>query len=93
MLTKTLRSRTSKIHAHNDTVLEFGSIDRLESTLSVGGTSHCVNNVAVQHKVCGPHLEVVLLKVDKSKRRSCSVTETPLPIYDVSQRRGPLRGT
>ena len=57
--------------------------------MGCGGTSHRVHGTAVQHTVCGPHLEVVLPKVDKSKKRSCSVTETPLPIYNVSQRMGP----
>ena len=53
------------IHARFSTVLAFYNIDRLEGTLSGGGTSHRANGIAVQHAFCGSHLEVGLPKLDK----------------------------
>ena len=35
------------ILVHTDTSLEFDNIDRLENTLSVGGTSHRINGIAL----------------------------------------------
>ena len=78
------------IHPYTSTTLAFDNIDRIEGTLSGGGTSHCVNGIAAQPAVCGgPHPEKVLPKVDKSKQRLCAVLEEPLPIYNIGQRTGP----
>ena len=77
------------IHPRTSTTLAFDNINRIEGTLSGGGTSHRVNGIAVQPAVCGPHPEKVLPKVDKSKQRSCAVLEEPLPIYNICQRTGP----
>lgn len=77
------------IHPYKRITLAFDNIDRIEGTLSGGGTSHRVNGIAVQPAVCGPHPEKVLPKVDKSKQRSCAVVEEPLPIYNIGQRTGP----
>ena len=78
------------IHPHTDTILAFDNIDRLENTLSGGGTSHRVNGIAVQHAVYGPHPESITLpRVEKSKQRSFAHPETPLLIYNVTQRTGP----
>ncbi len=38
------------------TTLAWDNIDRLEETLSGGGTSHRVNGIAVQPMMYGPHL-------------------------------------
>ena len=38
----------SNIYPGTNTVLAFDNIDRLEGTLSGGGTSHRVNGIAVQ---------------------------------------------
>ena len=71
-------------------MLAFDNIDRLENTLSGGGTSHRVNGIAVQHAVYGPHLESITLpRVEKSKQRSFAPPETPLPISNITQRTGP----
>ena len=78
------------IHPHTDTILEFDNIDRLENTLSGGGTSHHINGIAVQHAVYGPHLEPnTLPRVEKSKQRPFAPPETPLPICNVTQRTPP----
>ena len=72
------------------TILAFDNIDRLENTLTGGGTSHCINEIAVQHAVYGPHPEPITVpRVEKSKERTLAPPDTPLPIYNVSQRTGP----
>ena len=78
------------IHPHTDTILAFDNIDRLENTLSGGGTSHRINGIAVQHAVYGPHPEPITLpRVEKSKQRSFAPPETPLPICNVTQQTPP----
>ena len=77
------------IHPYTSTTLAFDNIDRIEGTLSGGGTSHRVNGIDVQPPECGPHPEKVLPKVDKSKQRTCAVLEEPLPIYNIGQRTEP----
>ena len=78
------------IHPHTDTILVFDNIDRLENTLSGGGTSHRFNGIAVQHAVYGPHpAPITLPRVEKSKQRSFAPPETPLPICNVTQRTAP----
>ena len=73
-----------------DTILAFDNIDRLENTLSGGRTSHRINGIAVQHAVYGPHPEPITApRVEKSKQRSLAHPDTPLPIYNVTQRTGP----
>ena len=75
---------------HTDTILAFDNIDRLKNTLSGGGTSHRDNGIAVQHAVYGPHPKPISLpREGKSKQRSFAPPETPLPIYNVTQRTGP----
>lgn len=75
---------------HTDTILAFDNIDRLENTLSGGGTSHRINGIAVQHAVYGRHPEPITVPwVEKSKQRSLAPPDTPLPIYNVTQRSGP----
>ena len=77
------------ILVHTDTILAFDNIDHLENTLSGGGTSHRINGIAVQHTVYGPHPEPIAVpRVEKSKQRSLAPAETPLPIYNVTQRTG-----
>lgn len=75
---------------HTDTILAFDNIDSLENTLSGGGTSHRINGIAVQHAVYGPHPEPITVpRVEKSKQRSLAPPDTPLLIYNVTQRTGP----
>ena len=71
---------------HTDTILAFDNIDRLENTLSGGGTSHRINGIAVQHEVYGPHPEPIAVpRVEKSKQRSLAPAETPLSIFIIWQ--------
>ena len=79
----------SNIYPGTNTVLAFDNIDRLEGTLSGGGTSHRDNGIAVQPIIYGPHQEIVVSKVYKTKQRSFSAPEKPLPIYNVGKRVGP----
>ena len=80
-------SLPGNIHPHTDTILAFDIIDRLENTLSGGGTSHRIYGIAVQHAVYGPRPEPITLpRVEKSKQRSFAPPETSLPICNVTQR-------
>lgn len=79
----------NNIYPGQNTVLAFDNIDRLEGTLSGGGTSHRVNGIAVQPVTYGPHQEIVVPKVSKTKKRSFSAPEEPLPIYNIGKRVGP----
>ena len=60
----------SNIQPHVFTNLAWDNIDRLEETISGGGTSHRVNGLAVQRKVYGPENKTNLAKTPKSKKRS-----------------------
>ena len=79
----------SNIYPHVFTTLVWDNIDRLEETLSGGGTSHRVNGIAIQPEFIGPRLEVPKPKVMKSKKRSISTEELPLPEYNAGERVGP----
>jgi len=70
---------------HTGTILAFDNIDRLENTLSGGGTSYHINGIAVQHAVYGPYPEPITVpRVEKAKQRSLAPPGTPLPIYNVT---------
>ena len=79
----------SNIYPGTNTVLAFDNIDRLEGTLSGGGTSHRVNGIAVQPVTYNLHQKIVVPKVDKTKKRSFSSPEEPLRIYNVGSELGP----
>ena len=70
----------SNVYPGTNTVLAFGNIDRLEGTLSRGGTSHQVSGIAVQPATYDLHWKIVVPKVDKTKKRAFSAPEEPLPI-------------
>ena len=65
----------SNIYPGTNTVLAFDNIDRLKGTLSGGGTSHWVNDIAVQPVTYGPDQKIVVPKVEKTKKRSFSAPE------------------
>ena len=72
------------IKAHISTSLAWDNIDRLEETLSGGGTSHRVNGIAIQARHLGPDLPPAQATpvITKSKQRSLEVVnECDLPIY------------
>ena len=73
------------------TTLAWENIDRLEETLSGGGTSHRVNGIAVQAVHFGPQLPPASVPaMVKSKKRSIdTVDDANLPIYNAGNRRGP----
>ena len=64
------------------TSLAWDNIDRLEETLSGGGTSHCVNGIAIQSK--GLHEDGsglrLLPEVQKTNRRSILAESGVIPI-------------
>ncbi len=66
-----------------------GHIDRLEETLSGSGTSHRVNGIAIQPAFIGPMLPPAKTTIPKTKRRSISHDELPLPHYNAGERMGP----
>ena len=73
------------------TTLPWDNIDRLEQTLSGGGTSHRVNGIAVQAVHFGPQLPPAAVPaMVKSKKRSIdTVDDANLPIYNACNIRGP----
>lgn len=78
------------IKAHVNTTLAWDNIDRLEETLTGEGTSHRVNGIAVQPRVFGPQpLKPQQTNTVKAKKRSLTVSDTPLPIYISGERIGP----
>ena len=78
------------VHPSVPTVLAFNNIDRLEESLSGGGTSHRVNGIIVQPKSlsCLPSQQASFVtKTDK--KRSILPCDKLLPIYNVGKRVGP----
>lgn len=57
------------------------NIDRLEETLSGGGTSHRVNGIIVQKKMFGPEPQRRFPNQPRDKGRTVKFVEADLPIY------------
>eukprot|EP00058_Branchiostoma_floridae_P000977 XP_002586465.1 hypothetical protein BRAFLDRAFT_106667 [Branchiostoma floridae] len=79
----------SNLHNQVFTTLAWDNIDRLEETISGGGTSHRVNGIAVQPRVTESTEVEALPPVTKTKRRSIDAQQPVLPTYNVGQREGP----
>ena len=73
------------------TNLAWKNIDRIEETLSGKGTSHHVNEIAVQPRVFGPDPPPKdLPRIDKGKQRTLSTEHQPqLDVYVAGPRVGP----
>ena len=72
------------------TNLAWDNIDRLEETLTGGGTTHRVNGIAVQPKVYGPQLPSAQPPiVGKRKQRTITQEVQPLAEYIAGERVGP----
>lgn len=72
------------------TNLSWDNIDRLEATVTGGGTSHRVNGIAVQPRVFGPHPPKDPLPViEKTKKRALPVDTQELRMYVSGKRPGP----
>ena len=69
----------ANIHPGVFTTLAWDNIDRLEETISGEGTSHRVNETAVQNKPADPQPSKVLSSVDKTKKRSISTNAILVP--------------
>ena len=72
------------------TTLAWDNIDRLDETLSGGGTFNRVNGIAVQAVQFGPQLPPASVPaMVKSKKRSIDTVDDPnLSIYNAGNRRG-----
>ena len=82
------------IKPYVSTSLAWDNIDRLEETLSGGGTSHRVNGIAIQARQYGPDLSPVqeTPTITRSKQRSVEVVgDNELAIYNAGERCGPPR--
>ena len=80
------------IQPHISTSLAWDNIDRLEETLSGGGTSYRVNGIAVQSRHFGLHLppSQETPVIVKTKKGSADVlTGGELPIYNAGERAVP----
>ena len=71
------------------TCLAWDNIDRLEETLTGGGTSHRVNGIVIQPKLEVAHPKANTPAVMKSKKRSINPPPLILPLYNAGQRAGP----
>ena len=71
------------------TTLAFDNIDRLEETLSGGGTSHRVNGIAVQPMVHTIQAPKPPASMPKQRKRSIDHVEYASPSYNTGQRVGP----
>lgn len=72
------------------TNLAWDNIDRLEETITGGGTMHRVNGIVVQPKVYGPHLpNAPRPLVEKRKQRSITLESPPLSTYISGDKVGP----
>ena len=72
------------------TNLAWDNVDRLEETLTAGGTSHRVNGIVVQPKVYGPYLpKASLPAIRKQKQRSITQEVPSLCTYISGERVGP----
>ncbi len=67
------------IQPHIFTTVAWDNIDRIEETLSGGGTSHRVNGIAIQQCFIGLHLPKQTHTVEKTKRRSLDIGLQNLP--------------
>ena len=67
----------------------WDNIDRLEETLSGGGTSHRVNGIIVQKKMFGPEPQRRFPNQPRDKGRTVKFVEADLPIYNAGTRVGP----
>lgn len=75
---------------HVTTTLAWDNIDRLEETLSGGGTSHRVNGIAMQQRYYGPQLQRNHAQVlRKETRRTVEAYPTDLPMYNSGECCGP----
>ena len=82
----------STIMAGVYTSLGWDNIDRLEETLSGGGTSHRVNGIAVQPLVHGPQLPPPQVpEVQRSRQQSIPLQEDALPEYNAGACKGQPR--
>ena len=81
----------SKTNPCIPTTLAFDNIDRLDETLSGGGTSHRVNGIIVQPKIHTVQFErpKICLNEQKQKRRSISPIPTMLKSYNAGDKTGP----
>ena len=67
----------------------YDNIDRLEETLSGGGTTHRVNGIAIQKAFIGPLLPPVPVEISKTPKRSIYVEPLRLPVYNTGTRPEP----
>lgn len=71
------------------TTLAWDNIDRLEETLSGGGTFHRVNGIAIQQQVFGPQLPTPSVGIPKEKLQRLETGEILLLPYNAGERQGP----
>ena len=79
----------SNSHPCVPTALAFDNIDRLEETLSGGGTSHMVNGIIVQPQVSTAKRPPKEVTVVTKKSRSIAPVPLDVPEYNAGTREGP----
>ena len=71
------------------TILAFDNIDRLEETLSGGGTSHRVNGIIIQAQISTAELPPFQIPAYKKKARSIRPVQHQIQDYNADERKGP----
>lgn len=71
------------------TSLAYDNIDRLEETLSGGGTSHRVNGIIIQPQVATVQPQDNKCELSAKKLRSITPVSSALPDYNAGNRQGP----
>lgn len=79
----------SNIQLRIPTTVAYDNIDRLEETLSGGGTSHRVNGIAVQQRSFTAQPQPLHLATVKDKKRSIAPTNFELAPYNAGERAEP----
>ena len=81
---------SSNIHQNLPTTIFWDNIDRIEETLRGAGTSQRVNGIAIEPQLIGPQKDLTSkTNIAKSKNRSITSDELPLPFYNAGERVGP----
>ena len=79
----------SSSHPGIQTTLAYDNIDRLEETLSGGGTSHRVNGIIIQPRVHTVQPQETTGGFLNKKKRSIIAAQLDIPEYNAGNRAGP----
>ena len=71
------------------TTIAWDNIDKCEETLTGAGSTHRVNGIVIQKPLIGPQVFNEKKIIARTRQRSISVLDLPLPTYASADRNGP----